>query len=200
MPGSVGFFTDRWKLEHRVAGLLDTRRDRKTFLSKRSWMCLAVTTVLMALMTCVGTITFAVAQVAEPESSQLIETDEAPTVRGVVLKPDGSPAAGALIRSAAPVYAMMKNVLGEEYQSPMSEVVADENGKFEILIESKPYGALPVEGTRWEDYWKKTVISATLPDFAGQWVKYEDIEEADSVSLQLVEDIPHSRSCDWVGR
>ena len=63
MPGSVGFFTDRWKLEHRVAGILDTRRDRKTSLSKRAWFCLTAATGLLALMTCVGTITFAAAEV-----------------------------------------------------------------------------------------------------------------------------------------
>ena len=196
LPGSVGFFTDRWKLEHRVAGLLDAQRDRKTFLNKRSWIFLLATTVLLAAMTCVGTITFATAKqvedivAADGENVLSAKADNDPTVRGVVLKPDGSPAAGATIRWAAPVYADMRGVLGEDYETPMKEVVADEHGKFEISIDSNPYEGMPVKGTRWEDYWKKTVISATLPSFAGQWVKYEDIEKSDSVTVQLVEDIP----------
>ena len=190
LPGSVGFFTDRWKLEHRVAGLLDTQRDRKTFLNKRSWAFLLATTLLLAAMTCVGTITFATAKQVDTESSQVAEIDKDPTVRGVVLKPDGSPAAGATIRAAATVYGDMRGVLGEDYETPMKEVVADKNGKFEITIDSNPYEGLPVKGTRWEDYWKLTVISATMPDFAGQWVLYKDIEEADSITLQLVEDTP----------
>ena len=104
MPGSVGFFTDRWKLEHRVAGLLDTRRDRKTFLSKGSWMCLAVTAVLMALMTCVGTITLEVAEQVEnlaTGNNEIVSPIDKQTdlrFAGRVVNKDGGPIEGVELR------------------------------------------------------------------------------------------------------
>ena len=62
IPGSVGFFTDRWKLEHRIAGLLDNNRNRSTILKKRNWLLLLATFTLVVWLTCVGTITTATSQ------------------------------------------------------------------------------------------------------------------------------------------
>ena len=190
MPGSVGFFTDRWRLEHRIAGLLDKHRNRTTFLSKRGWLFVAATSALLAGLTCFSTITIATIQVDAAISSEPQIASKEIKVSGVVLKPDGSPAAGATVRAAALVSADMRGVLGNDFKSPMNEVVADKHGRFEISIESEPYGEMPVKGTNWEDFWKRTVISATLLGFAGQFTQYKDVEGVDTVTLQLVEDTP----------
>ncbi len=188
VPGSVGFFTSHWKLEQRVAGLLDETRDKQTLVSKRGWAFVLVSAASLLAAIYVGTVTVATAQVndeltvEEPVESKTVQ------VRGQVLKPDGSPASGAKVRSAASVYADMRGLLGERFETTMVEVTADEKGQFEISVDTQPYGDLPVRSTKWEDHWKYTVISATMPGFAGQFVKFKDVEESDAITLQLVED------------
>lgn len=200
-PGSVGFFTDQWKLEHRIAGLLDTQRNRNTFVSKRGWLFVAATTAVLAALTCIGTITVATAQVEDTPSPEVPHLASGITVSGVILKPDGSPAEGATVRAAAPVYGDMRGIVGNDFETTINEVLADKLGRFQISIESEPYGILSAKGTKWNDVWKKTVISATLPGFAGQFTKYEDVEGVDSVTLQLVEDAPiRGRVVDLEGR
>jgi len=82
----------------------------------------------------------------------------------------------------------MRGVLGEHFETVMQEVVADAQGRFEVSIDTEPYGDMPVAGTEWEDFWKRTVIAATTPEFGGQWLKFADIEGENRVTLQLVED------------
>ena len=138
MPGSVGFFTDRWKLEHRVAGLLDTRRDRKTFLSKRSWMCLATTTVLLALMTCVSTITFATAPLvgvanASDDENDSPAADDLTLISGVVSDPDGNPVSGARVVALRHVWSRHFSKTDREL---VAETTSDEKGKYELQLPS----------------------------------------------------------------
>lgn len=188
--GSVGFFTDRWKLEHRIAGLLDKRRNRSTVLGTIGQLCVVASTMVLVAVTCLGTITIATAQESETQSNQSPNERREVWVSGTVLKPDGSPAKGATIRAAAPVYADMRGILGKEFESKIDEVVADNQGRFKILIDSNPYGKLPTQGTKWKDFWKRTAICATLPGFGGQFKSYQEVEEVESVELQLVEDTP----------
>lgn len=190
VPGSVGFFTSRWKLEQRVAGLLDETRDKQTLVSKRGWALVLASAVGLLTAIYVGTVTIATAQVNDERTVKEPVESRTVQVRGQVLKPDGSPASGATVRSAAPVYGDMRGLLGERFETAMTEVVADEKGQFMITVDTKPYGDMPVLGTKWEDYWKYTVISATMPGFAGQFAKFKDVEESDDIALQLVEDTP----------
>ena len=138
MPGSVGFFTDRWKLEHRVAGLLDTRRDRKTFLSKRSWMCLATTTVLLALMTCVSTITFTTAPLvgvttASDDENDSPAADDLTLISGVVSDPDGNPVSGARVVALRHVWSRHFEKTDREL---VAETTSDEKGKYKLQLPS----------------------------------------------------------------
>jgi len=62
LPGAIGLFTSRWKLEHRVAGLLDNKRSRLLHLSAKKRLFLFALSLAMIAGIALGTITLAVAQ------------------------------------------------------------------------------------------------------------------------------------------
>lgn len=111
-------------------------------------------------------------------------------VSGSVLKPDGTPAAGAMIRSAAPVTPFLELRLGHPFVSKMVETTADDQGRFKISVSKTPYRALGELERRWLDLWKETVIAASLKGFGPAWIEYVDIEADKTLTLQLVEDLP----------
>ena len=57
LPGAVGLFTSRWKLEQRVAGLLDEHRNRAVTLGNRAKLLIAAMSLLIATGTALGTVT-----------------------------------------------------------------------------------------------------------------------------------------------
>ena len=188
LPGAVGFFTSRWKLEQRVAGLLDHGRDRAKFLSKRGWLFVGATSVALATLMWLGTITIANAQNDTAQTQEVASIGDEVTVRGVVLKPDGSPASGAIVRTAAPISGNMRGFFDDDYRLPITQIVADNQGRFEIPIDSEPYGELPVEGTIFEDTWTRATIAASLPGFAAHWTSYRDIPKGEPLILRLSEE------------
>ena len=121
LPGAVGLFTSRWKLEDRVAGLLDDGRSRVVRLKGRAKLLIAALTLGIASVAALGTVTLAVGQdpdeaarSEQPASDKLKDdsnskTNEAllggPTLRGEgknremllrgrVFDVDGKPAEG----------------------------------------------------------------------------------------------------------
>jgi WD40 repeat protein/beta-lactamase regulating signal transducer with metallopeptidase domain len=78
VPGAVGLFTSRWKLEHRVAGLLDQRRNRTVRTSLAGKLLTTSVATMLILLIAASTMTFAVAprgvvisQTAETTSTQM---------------------------------------------------------------------------------------------------------------------------------
>ncbi len=138
MPGSVGFFTDRWQLEHRVAGLLDAQRDRKTFLSKRGWLFVATSTLGLGALMCVGTITIATAQNTRQESTTKPDSDSSPmTINGIVRGQDGDPIAGAKIWLAVTSHEFNSEANQENRQGLLRELgSADKQGRFEFVLDA----------------------------------------------------------------
>ncbi|TWU05273.1 Regulatory protein BlaR1 [Symmachiella macrocystis] len=59
LPGTVGLFTSRWKLERRVAGLLDERRSRMIGLTARGTTLVVMLSIVMAIVAVCGTVTLA---------------------------------------------------------------------------------------------------------------------------------------------
>lgn len=210
MPGAVGLFTSRWKLEHRVAGLLDERRSRTIRITNRGMALVVVLSLVMAALAALGTITLAVAQADPSDSASAAVSDdgsdeaiagESVQVTGVVLKPDGTPAAGATVRAAVAVWAEIRSFLGEDFQTPMSVVTADDNGRFTISIDTRPYGDLSKLNPRWSENWKQTNIAATADGFGPAWVVYGEIDADQPITLQLVDDLPiRGRVIDLEGR
>ena len=113
------------------------------------------------------------------------------TINGLVLLPSGQPAAGATVRAAAPLYAMLEPLLGTTFKSPMSEVKADSSGRFTIEFTTQPFGDVRRLDPHWQQLWKKTVIAASLDGYGPNWVSYEDIEaKQQPLTLKLVADLP----------
>jgi len=112
------------------------------------------------------------------------------TVTGVVLKPDGTPSAGATIRSAARVWAMIEPILPAGFVPKMNESKTDSDGKFSIAVSTQPFGELKNLDERWLDIWKETQIAASLPGFGPAWVAYKEVEPGKPLVLRLVEDLP----------
>ncbi|HAH46572.1 MAG TPA: hypothetical protein DCM07_17285 [Planctomycetaceae bacterium] len=67
IPGTVGLFTSRWKLEQRVAGLLDERRSLVTRLSLRAWSLIIVLSAGLAITTASGTVSMAAAETVKSD-------------------------------------------------------------------------------------------------------------------------------------
>lgn len=123
------------------------------------------------------------------------------SVNGVVLKPDGSPAAGATVRAAAALWAMLEPIVGADFKSPMSETKADAKGRFSISFSTQPFGDLSQLGERWHEVWKRTEIAASLDGFGPAWIEYGEIDSQQAVTLKLVEDVRlRGRVVDLEGR
>lgn len=59
LPGTVGLFSSKWRLEHRVAGLLDARRNLRTTLTRRGLWLVASVLLLVAATASLSTLTLA---------------------------------------------------------------------------------------------------------------------------------------------
>ena len=62
IPGTVGLFASRWKLEQRIAGLLDEQRSRVTHLNRSALLLITVLTAGTVLLTAFGTVSLVVAE------------------------------------------------------------------------------------------------------------------------------------------
>ncbi|MGZ0165154.1 MAG: M56 family metallopeptidase [Planctomycetales bacterium] len=74
MPGAVGLFTSGWKLENRVADLLDEQRNRMVKLTSRARLLIVLLSLAMISVAACGTVTVATGQEAA-QPSQLSNGD-----------------------------------------------------------------------------------------------------------------------------
>lgn len=212
VPGAVGLFTSRWKLEHRVAGLLDQRRNRVTRLSRSAFALIGVLSLVLAMTAAIATMSLATASpndeaktTAEQNPDEVVASEPVASepvvvVRGIVLKPDGSPAAGATVRSAAIVFASLKTLLPAGFKPAMTIVKAEQDGRFEIVVHKHPFGDFDLKGTMFDKLWMETPVAASLDGFGGDCIRYREIDQPDNVVLKLVEDMPlHGRVVDLEG-
>ncbi|QDV44536.1 Regulatory protein BlaR1 [Stieleria neptunia] len=138
LPGSVGFFASRWKLEQRVAGLLDENRDTQTLLSKRGWAFVLVSTVGLLAAICFGTLTMATAQNKIDESTAKSEADSNElAISGIVREQSGDPIGGAKIWLAVTSFEFNSEVNMENREGLLRELGStDEQGRFECLLDT----------------------------------------------------------------
>ena len=109
VPGAVGMFTSRWKLEHRVAGLLDERRSRMIRVTRQGKTLVVALSLAMITAAALGTMTLAVGQTDRNDSTTDAAqsgTNKAATIRvsGRVLDSLGQPVANAFV-TLNPYYA-----------------------------------------------------------------------------------------------
>ncbi|APZ95359.1 M56 family metallopeptidase [Fuerstiella marisgermanici] len=149
LPGTVGLFTSRWKLEQRVAGLLDQQRSRVTRISKTALSLITAAAIVLGVTASLGTISIAasfpdddaVADAEQPQTSKTADerkssatgTDKdehSLTVSGSVTDESGMPVAGAVVAAIG-----LKFLHGK---SPTTDVPAEEltdaAGKFHLSI------------------------------------------------------------------
>ncbi|QDV48051.1 M56 family metallopeptidase [Gimesia fumaroli] len=136
-PGTIGLFTSRWKLEDRVAGLLDEKRSRLTQLSKNKILSLIALTLVMAVGIAGGTITVAQTKTNSTKEQTPDKQNTAPKkqpliVRGTITGPDEKPAAGARVA----VVASKKNDGWPLTRELLGEGVTDTAGYFELSLKN----------------------------------------------------------------
>src|SRR4029079_4071055 len=82
-------------------------------------------------------------------------------------------------------------VFGHDFQPPLTETKADAAGRFTISFTTEPFGDLKRLDKKWQEFWKKTAIAASLKGYGPAWVEYKDVEgKQQSITLKLVEDVP----------
>jgi|GEM_PF-6903841 len=193
LPGAIGLFTSRWKLEHRVAGLLDNKRSRLLHLSAKKRLFLFALSLAMIAGIALGTITLAVAQTETNSTDAETIKQDAPlatqsiTVRGTITNHKGKPAAGAQIT----VYGEFKPVDKLKPKSMLlGESVADQTGQYEL--------SLPDNSSK--DYARVYLIART--EQSGIRSRPMDLNE-DQITLDLklpIPDFTHIRFVDSEGR
>ena len=135
LPGTIGLFTSRWRLEDRVAGLLDEKRSRLTRLSKNKILSLIALTLIMTVSIAGGTITVAQTKTNSTNSQTPSKKKAAPQkqpfiVRGTITTHKEKPAAGAKV-------SVFGSKTGDKAQ-PKGELlekgVADTAGRYELSL------------------------------------------------------------------
>ncbi|WP_417379924.1 M56 family metallopeptidase [Gimesia sp.] len=127
-PGAIGLFTSRWKLEHRVAGLLDRKRSRSTRLSRKKLLFLVVLSLSMAAGLAAGTFAPAVAQTNESKPTEPVV--KGITIRGTITTHKGKPAAGAHVK----VIGLKPVDQTKPDRKELVEGVADKAGHYELSL------------------------------------------------------------------
>ncbi|QDT04999.1 Regulatory protein BlaR1 [Rubripirellula lacrimiformis] len=137
IPGSVGFFASRWKLEQRVAGLLDETRDTQTILSKRGWVFVLASTVGLLTAISFGTVTMATAQNSIDESTAKSEAEPSEIeISGFVREQSGGPVGGAKIWLAVTSFEFNSEVNKENREGLLRELGStDDLGRFDFLLD-----------------------------------------------------------------
>ncbi|QGQ32342.1 M56 family metallopeptidase [Gimesia maris] len=139
LPGAIGLFTSRWKLEHRIAGLLDRKRSRLTRLTRKKLLCLLALSFCMTVGIAAGTFTSAVAQTEDSKKAEPVE--KGITVRGTITTHEGKPAAGAHVE----VIGLKPVDETKPDRKMLAEGVADQSGHYELTLtmdEPKSYSQM----------------------------------------------------------
>ncbi|WP_010587352.1 M56 family metallopeptidase [Schlesneria paludicola] len=130
LPGTAGLFTSRWKLEWRVADLLNDRRSRGTSLTWRSAMLVGVVASAMIAVTMLATVSIAV----EGKSKQ----DDVGTAKQEGRAKSEEPDDGLLtlrldlqLRDGSPVPGAIVETTGQYLITPQIKV-ADKRGRAQI--------------------------------------------------------------------
>ncbi|MDZ4848539.1 MAG: M56 family metallopeptidase [Pirellulaceae bacterium] len=202
------------RLDDRIRAILDTARSRLP-LSRSTAISIALVASLIVLSIVVirpvarqvnadeNTSAELVAKAGDEEPSANSDTSSNPNqaiiVKGVVLKPDGTPAIGATILSTAGVNPAIASYLSADFEAPILKATSNVRGEFEIEVDQHPYGAIPAA---LDEYWKTlTCISASFDNFGPALMEYASIDPTKPITLQLVDDVPiRGRVIDLEGR
>ncbi len=152
LPGAIGLFTSRWKLEHRIAGLLDEKRSRMVHLSRKGMIFVLTLSLIMTSIIAFGTMTLVVAQTDNNKEKQndlpkqkrieqknqtealMIKPDtqaNKTTIRGMITESDGKPVAGARVELLGLKF--MDN--RQPARELLGETITDDAGNYELSLQ-----------------------------------------------------------------
>ncbi|MCS7471423.1 M56 family metallopeptidase [Stieleria sp. ICT_E10.1] len=137
-PSSVaGLFSSQWKLEQRVASILDRRRNRDTRVSARGWIAVAMATCIAVGLGSLASIAWAAENPQTQTSQPADDADADPgdaepktQIQGTVQNEQGQPVAGATV--------LLVHRVGEDRQLFRTVGKTDKTGRYR-------FGDLPVE-------------------------------------------------------
>ena len=202
------------RLDDRVRAILDTARTRMP-IGNRTAAALAITASLFVLSIVVVRPVARQADADEPavtvqatdssveeasgRDNATLDLDKKIIVKGTVLKPDGSPAIGSIVRSAAGVYWPVDDFVAPDFEPALSQTTTNDRGEFEIEVDTMPFGKQPPEIN---EYWKRfTSIAASHEGFGPDAVEFNSIDLAKPITFRLVEDKAiRGRAIDLEGR
>ncbi|QEF96445.1 Regulatory protein BlaR1 [Stieleria maiorica] len=145
----AGLFSSQWKLEHRIASLLDRRRNRSTRVSTRGWIAVAMATCIAVGLGSLASMAWGIENpqtptnqpTAEPVSAETDDADSDPIetktgdtepdtpIQGTVHNEDGQPIADATV--------LLVYRVGEDRQLHRTTSKTDRSGRYR-------FGDLPV--------------------------------------------------------
>ncbi|MEM6692418.1 MAG: M56 family metallopeptidase, partial [Planctomycetota bacterium] len=170
IPGSVGFFTSRWKLEQRIADLLDETRDKQTFLTRRGWTLVFVSTIALLITICLGTVTIARAESSGQDSSE--EASGEIKISGFVRDTTGNPIPRAKLWLAVTSFEFNSEINIENEDGLLREIgFSDELGKFELTLNSETVNKIRVRPRH-----AVAQLVATKDQYGLAWMRLEMFE------------------------
>ncbi|WP_182865556.1 M56 family metallopeptidase [Rhodopirellula sp. JC639] len=145
----AGLFSSQWKLEHRIASLLDRRRNRSTRVSTRGWIAVAMATCIAVGLGSLASMAWGIENPQTPtnqpaDEAVSAETDEADSnsietktespqpdtpIQGTVQNAEGQPIADATV--------LLVYRVGEDRQLHRTTSKTDKSGRYR-------FGDLPV--------------------------------------------------------
>jgi hypothetical protein len=135
MPAAVGLFCSRWRLEDRVACLLDHRGNHATGLTRQGRVLVVTVSLMLAAIVSVGTMRLAAEQPVPQNSNQPPTKQQAAAnaeqggkvMKGKITNDKGQPVAGAFV---ALMGMQLTNDGGS--QQTLAEGVTDGNGNYSL--------------------------------------------------------------------
>ncbi|QDV51956.1 M56 family metallopeptidase [Gimesia fumaroli] len=215
IPGTVGLFTSRWKLEQRIIGLLDEQRCCVTRLNKRTILLISILSAGIASMAAFGTVSLAVAekaaipprnkkpdQTAAPERSTKQEvaeenakTDDAENSHfvytGRIVDSQGHPIAGATLYVDNSQYHSKhrQSNISLPVHKQLTETLTNSDGTFRLEFDDLWTRVMRASTVRPAPFYYRqhpgTLIIATAPGYATEWITTTDADPAVPLKITL---------------
>lgn len=132
-----------------------------------------------------------------PDELQSVDVRTSITIEGIVLKPDGTAAAGAAVRTHAWWWNWPSEFGKDETMPPIFETTTGSDGRFSLKLPFGPDEKLSDttwkgvwSEPRWKRLWNFSAVVASMPGYGGSWVALEQLVPSESITLRLVNEHP----------